>query len=318
MIWLELRTNPTEYDAGWRLKESAWAPTRRENGRKSPFYYLINEVVEGDTVMHLVERDGRKEFIGYSTAATDGYITQAIPTANGHVWNFSEAYYKVELKDFRPFHPVIQLSQFFGDHEVALRAYFQRNGLRRQDKRRLFYVIQRNRLQCFYGAYFSELDETLASLITNAVANTQRGRTVLANSPTGTALRELQSRIGHQRFSGEVKRNFGHKCCFPGCSVEGNGFVVSGHIARWADNEALRGQTANGLCFCLMHDKAFEKGFFTLDERYRVVIVNSDFSRRVWLEEMLVSGAGSEIKPRQIDPSVVALREHWRRIGYAG
>jgi hypothetical protein len=65
-----------------------------------------------------------------------------------------------------------------------------------------------------------------------------------------------------------------------------------------------------------MHDKAFEKGYFTLNEQYQIVIVNSEINNRQWLRNILVSGANLEIKPREIDPLIEALHDHWQRIGY--
>jgi putative restriction endonuclease len=128
--------------------------------------------------------------------------------------------------------------------------------------------------------------------------------TVEGIARTGSTLREVEQRIGHQAFSDNVKDNFNYNCCFPKCAVEGRNFLVSGHIARWADNEPLRGHTANGLCFCLMHDKAFEQGLFTLDENLKVVIVKRIFEQRQWLADLLQHGENLEIKPRKINPLV--------------
>jgi hypothetical protein len=67
-----------------------------------------------------------------------------------------------------------------------------------------------------------------------------------------------------------------------------------------------------------MHDKAFEKGYFTLNEQYQVVLVNADFCNRQWLRDLLEKGQNLEIKPRQINPLIEALHDHWQRIGYTG
>ena len=91
--------------------------------------------------------------------------------------------------------------------------------------------------------------------------------------------------------------------------------IFSGfHIARWADNEKLRGHLGNGLCFCLMHDKAFEEGLFTLDKQFRIFVnskecnANSDFFVDLRKQERrLISLA--EIKPLKR-----ALKEHWKRV----
>jgi predicted restriction endonuclease len=80
------------------------------------------------------------------------------------------------------------------------------------------------------------------------------------------------TRIGQKKFADTIKGLYQNRCCFPGCGVADPRFLVASHIARWSDNEALRGHTGNGLCFCLMHDRAFELGLFTLDGRRNVFL----------------------------------------------
>lgn len=308
MIWLELRTNSSTYDSGWNFSESVWAPTHKANGSKWPFWELVNRVVKGDIIFHLRYTDGSKQFVGYSIADTDGYVTDDLPLRGSHEWDFSGSFYKVDLTSFQPLYPPVELSDFFSDHNAELRDYFQHRGAAH-----LFYAIQKNRLQSLFGAYFSEFNDRLAGMLLH---NYETGILRSDKVITGVKLREVEQRIGHQRFSDNVKANYYFKCCFPNCQVEGRGFLISGHIARWADNEPLRGDTGNGLCLCLMHDKAFEKGFFTLDRHYRVIVLSNDVDTRPWLAELLQHGQSIEIKPRAVDPLPQALEDHWRRIGY--
>lgn len=311
MVWIELRTNNTAYNPGWNFSESIWAPTRKANGSRWPFWGLVNEVVKGDIIFHLRHIDNAKQFLGFSTAATDGYLTHSLPTGNPHEWNFSKSFYKVDLENFQPLEPIVDLSDFFSDNDAVLRTYFNNRG-----NRHLFYTIQNNRLQCLFGAYFSEFGDELPRMLAQRYAINRERTVVTGNVNTGVTTREVEQRIGHQVFSDNVKDNFNHSCCFPNCQVEGKNFLVSGHIARWADNELLRGHTGNGLCLCLMHDKAFERGYFTIDENFRVVIVNPNFENRQWLADLLRQGENLEIKPRQINPLIEALQDHWQRIGY--
>lgn len=312
MIWLELRTNNTKYNEGWNLLESVWAPITKSNGVKWPFWGLVGNVIKGDIIFHLTKDSGKKRFLGYSVANTDGYLTYDKPN-NIHDWDFSKAFYKVDLIDFKPLYPSVELADFFNKNDVVLRDYFHNKA-----EKRLFYTIQKNKLQCLFGAYFSEFNDIFPSMVVDDYIGKVKGLNIADNTNTGVAFREVEQRIGHQIFSDNVKINFNSKCCFPECEVEGRGFLVSGHIARWVDDESLRGHTGNGLCFCLMHDKAFEKGIFTLDENLRIVIVNRDFTSKEWLKKLLLHGENKEIKPRQINPLVEALKLHWKRIGYMG
>lgn len=317
MVWLELRVHNTEYDSGWNVGESVWAPTRKENGARWPFWEIIGNVIKNDVIIHLRKLNGQKFFTGFSVAATDGYLTQARASNNQHDWSFSGEYFKADLVEYTRFNTPIPLSIFFQRNDLTLRALFQNNKARIDaEKRRLFYVIQNQRLQCLNGAYFSEFDDTLFSLLQNLEQGA--GAVSVSNvAETDEILRYVAQRIGQQKFSENVKRNFSYQCAYPGCSVTDRGFLVGGHIARWADNAGLRGQTANGLCLCLMHDKAFERGFFTLNESFQVMLTRNIEYTIPWLYTLLVSGKGLEIKARVIHPSLDSIHEHWRRIGYS-
>lgn len=79
---------------------------------------------------------------------------------------------------------------------------------------------------------------------------------------TGEGLQQSWYRTGQKGFSDNVCANYSNCCCFPNCFIDEHTFLIGAHIARWVDVEELRGDISNGLCLCLMHDKAFESGFF--------------------------------------------------------
>jgi putative restriction endonuclease len=313
MIWLELRVNQTKYDFGWNFSESVWAPTKKSNGHNWPYWYLVGDVIKGDIIFHISKVKGIKKFLGYSTALNDAYITNDNPSLTKHLWSFSESFYKVDLTDYTELNPAIPISEFFNNNDIELRRYFETNKLK-ENKKRLFFVIQNEKLRCQNGGYFSEFDNNLALKLTHILSETRSK--LKDKAKTDVYLKELELRVGHQEFSENVKLNFNYKCCFPGCNVEGKGFLISGHITRWADNKDLRGDTNNGLCLCLVHDKAFEKGFFTLNHNNKVILLKHKFENRDWLHNFLIEGENLEIKPRQIEPSIEALKNHWLRIGH--
>lgn len=81
---------------------------------------------------------------------------------------------------------------------------------------------------------------------------------VIVSIETGLQLSSIRTRLGQARF--------------PDCDVSDPRFLIGSHIARWADNEKLRGNLGNGLCLCLIHDKAFEVGLYTRDEPLAVFV----------------------------------------------
>lgn len=84
----------------------------------------------------------------------------------------------------------------------------------------------------------------------------------------GELFQAVKTRVGQLEFSVIVRENYAHRCCFPGCDVDDDLLLVGAHIERWADAPTVRGNIANSLCFCALHDRAFEVGLFVLTDTY--------------------------------------------------
>jgi hypothetical protein len=69
----------------------------------------------------------------------------------------------------------------------------------------------------------------------------------------------------HARFAAQVKANYEKACAM--CGITEQDFLVAGHIVAWAEDETNRLNPANGLCLCVLHDRAFERGYLIIDER---------------------------------------------------
>ena len=318
MVWIELRTKDVRYDTGWNTTESIWAPTRKKRGGRQGYWQLVNSVTKGDVIFHLRYYDGHKRFIGYSVAQSDGYITRARPKVGEFDESYSIAFYKADLTDFQAFDQPIELETFFTIHNNALRTFYSANRDAGGDKDFLFYVIQNEELQCQFGAYLSEFGETLQQLLFNSVIAAGNDANIATSVATASSLALVPVRYGQNKFSDNVKSNFDNKCCYPQCNIVGREFVVASHIARWVDDAARRGDTSNGLCLCPNHDRAFEKGYFTIDNSYKIIFPDRMFDDRQWLSDILLYGEKIKIKRRRIDPSGDAIQSHWTRIGYQG
>lgn len=79
-------------------------------------------------------------------------------------------------------------------------------------------------------------------------------------------------RINQQEFRRRVLASFGSRCCITG--IRGDSLLVASHIKPWSsckgDLAWQRLDPGNGLCLNALHDRAFDRGLFTLDERLRV------------------------------------------------
>ncbi len=216
--------------------------------------------------------------------------------------------------DFTLFENRILLQDVFERRDTELRNYFVENKAAAA-KERLFYVIQSGRLQCLNGAYLSEASRNLARLILDGTGYTSQ-QPMGANhktTSTGELVRGLLTRLGQSEFSGLVRENYGSKCCFPGCDVAERTFLRGSHIARWADAPELRGDIANGLCLCLMHDQAFERGLFTVDLEMRIWVNPDKAKQSPWTTSHLLPHHKQTLRLGAILPSEEALLQHWER-----
>jgi putative restriction endonuclease len=314
MIYLEMSRDETHGGGLWAFSNCIWAPTKKTSGGAWPFWSKILAVQAGDTILHLRGIPPSASFVGYSTAGTAGYETLDRPPEPG-AWNYSNAFYRADLDDFTPFLASVNLTDVFSNRRQELDDYFDSNRKRGSAKQHIFYVRQSGRLQCLNGAYLSTIDDELFRALFGAISTTASPETGLSTSVlTSQQLAIVRSRIGQSNFARELKRLYGHRCCFPSCSVSDRRFLVASHIARWSDNESLRGHFGNGLCFCLMHDKAFEIGLFTLNEKFEIHISSAMSVENSAFIAELKAAEGKQIRLSDVTPLAEALAEHRRRV----
>ena len=94
---------------------------------------------------------------------------------------------------------------------------------------------------------------------------------------------QTKIRIGQYFFRMSVLMSYGNACCITG--LKNRELLVASHIKPWSvsDVKTERTNPSNGLCLNAMHDKAFDRGFITIDKNYR--IVNSRFIKDVAMDD---------------------------------
>lgn len=100
----------------------------------------------------------------------------------------------------------------------------------------------------------------------------------------------VKNRIGQYFFRISVLSAYSNKCCITGLSIPA--LLVSSHIKPWKDSNARTERTnpSNGLCLNALHDKAFDRGFITIDYDYNIVVstklkdANMDLETRKWFQ----------------------------------
>jgi hypothetical protein len=314
MTYLEMSRDKDHGGGAWGFTNCLWAPIKKKGGIEWPFWNKVLQVCEGDLVLHLRGITPNAYFVGYSLAASDGFQTSRRPPSPGE-WNFAEAFYRADLTGFVPLHQPFNLTDVFRLRNTELNSYFDGNKERESKKANVFFVRQAGRLQCLNGAYLSDVDENLLTALfgEGALVEPTMKQTIVSVE-TGSQLATVRSRIGQARFSSEIKKLYGNRCCFPGCTVSDTRFLVGAHIARWSDNAHLRGHMGNGICLCLIHDRAFETGLFTLDERYKVFVNPRERHSGSSIFKELLLHHGEHILLSDVKPLDDALLEHSIRV----
>lgn len=317
MVYIEMARDPVHGGDSWSFLNSIWSPTRTSDGHSWPYWEKVRQVRKGDVIIHLRGVPPNAYFTGYSVAAGDGGIAPGRPPHPAE-WAFAEQFYRADLEHNAGFFDAINLDDIFSSRGNLLEAYFYGNRDRRADKLHLFFVRQSGRLRCQNGAYLSDADDELLDILfgTDAIDASARAGDLPVSIATSTQIAQIKARRGQQQFADTIKSLYGEQCCFPGCTVRDRRFLVGAHIARWSDDESLRGTPGNGLCLCLVHDKAFETGMFTIDGQFRVAVHPEERRRDSAIAVAIAREHGKPIRLARIRPSVAALQQHWERIEF--
>jgi putative restriction endonuclease len=267
-------------------------------------------VKRGDIVFHLCGESGEAAFCGFSVADENGQPVEHGPDG-------PESLYCVGLRGYSNFETPIKWDDIRKLRHGALVSYFEENKAKNAvEKERLFYVQQSGRLQCLNGAYLSFLSDQLIEILFGIhTSSTISEVSVRTTAAVGTTLRSAAVRVGQQKFAENVKANFAGTCCFPECPVSDPRFLVGAHIARWTDAAELRGLTENGLCLCVLHDRAFEIGAFVVDHNLNIRLHKS-LPKDNWVRAHLAYGVGRRIRASTVIPTIEVLSHHWARHGF--
>ncbi len=92
-----------------------------------------------------------------------------------------------------------------------------------------------------------------------------------------TKLREVKTRVNQNVFRQMVVANYSGKCAITGIDIPE--LLFASHIIPWAKNEEERLNPENGICLSALYDKAYDKGFIAINERFELLI-SSDLKKK--------------------------------------
>jgi predicted restriction endonuclease len=123
--------------------------------------------------------------------------------------------------------------------------------------------------------------------------------------------RTVKVRLVQQFFRDAVLASYDTRCCVTGISLKS--LLVASHILPWSTHPEHRINPANGLCLNALHDKAFDRGFITLDEDLRLVLSTElhDATSNKVLKESFLPFEGQSIQlPEKFRPAGEFLEFH--------
>jgi len=103
-------------------------------------------------------------------------------------------------------------------------------------------------------------------------------------------------RVGQDFFRDALLSSYNYRCCISGLTLEP--LLVASHIVPWKINQTNRLNPRNGLLLSALHDKAFDRGFITIDEELVVRVAKSHISSAdEFFVQSVVSYDGQAISP---------------------
>ncbi len=87
------------------------------------------------------------------------------------------------------------------------------------------------------------------------------------------AERTVRVRLVQRFFREAVLSSYGYCCSV--CAFGVVEMLNASHIVPWSKDAKRRADPCNGLSLCVLHDRAFDRGFMTVDEEYRVVVAGA-------------------------------------------
>jgi predicted restriction endonuclease len=127
--------------------------------------------------------------------------------------------------------------------------------------------------------------------------------------------RLLTVRLGQAFFRDVVLASYNQRCCI--CDLPDVRLLVAGHIIPWAAREELRVNPRNGLCLCVLHDRAFDRGLISIDPKL-TVLVSPELRQHLphpVVEQMFAAFEGKEIhRPEKFLPDPEYLQYHVQNI----
>jgi putative restriction endonuclease len=128
-------------------------------------------------------------------------------------------------------------------------------------------------------------------------------------------VRTLKVRIVQRFFREAVLSSYDYQCSV--CCLNLPALLNASHIIPWAKDKSQRANPRNGISMCALHDRAFDRGLFTVDEKYKIILSKELKTKKVcdFHKNAFYSFEGRKIVlPKRFLPDFTALKYHQNHI----
>lgn len=128
-------------------------------------------------------------------------------------------------------------------------------------------------------------------------------------------VREVKTRVNQNVFRQIVIASYSGKCAVSGIDIPD--LLVASHIIPWSKSEEERLNPENGICLSPLYDKAYDKGYIGINEKFEILL-SKDLKKRSkeeYHQKYFASIAGSKIiMPKKYYPKKDFLQFHLTNI----
>ncbi len=124
-------------------------------------------------------------------------------------------------------------------------------------------------------------------------------------------IREIKTRVNQNIFRKIVLVNYASKCAVTGIDIPD--LLIASHILPWSKHEEERLNPENGICLSALYDRAFDKGYITINDRYEIKISPAlkEKAKEVYHKQYFASIDGLKITmPQKYFPKKEFLQFH--------
>lgn len=123
---------------------------------------------------------------------------------------------------------------------------------------------------------------------------------------------KIKQRVNQSFFRNSVLTSYQNACCITG--ISNKELLIASHIKPWKiSNSVEKTNPKNGLCLNALHDKAFDQGFITVSDDYKIIVSNEikDICDGKTVESYFKIYNGSRIRlPEKFLPEKTFIQYH--------